>query len=222
MKAMFLAFWAFCFLGASAFIKTKNLSAIWLFVAILFGPLSFIIIGALKTKEDLSLDEKTELSLYKMYYRSFFLNKQNYSSVINFFIGRMKKDKNFKIKHAKSILKVLTEDKKNTAWTSISFSVVISFVISFSNNLLNRVDSSQREDFKNSLEKGIISTNDISYTIFGKYIEMDFNLYMQQTIFTLIYCLFIFIGIAGLKQKASYQRLLLLQEAAVLFEESKK
>lgn len=222
MNAIFITIWAFCFLGASALIKTKNLSAIWLFVAMFFGPFSFIVLGVLKTKEDLSLDEKTELSLYKMYYRSFFLKKQNNSTLINFFIWRMKKDDNFKIKHAKSILKVLTEDKKNTAWTSISFSVVISFVISFSNNLLNRIDSSQKEALKNSLEKGITSNSDISYTIFGKYIEMDFNMYMEDTIFALIYCLFIFVGVAGLKQKASYQRLLLLQEAAVIFEESKK
>ncbi|MEE4576599.1 hypothetical protein [Paenibacillus polymyxa] len=203
-------------IGISAIIQSKNISTRWSFTVII-GPLAFLILPFLKAKKGNDKYERTEIILRKMYYLSFFKSTKNNSVTIRYFMNCIKKNRGFNIIYAESMLKIWVEDKKNKVWTSITSSVIISFIVLFSNNMLNRIYAEKTKDLEWMQKTGGITSVTTEISVFGFTQVIDFDFFMELNIFAILYCSIIFIVIAGAMHRVGTFRVLALQEAIQIF-----
>lgn len=190
LKIFLILCWFASLMLTVAVARYKNRNLAWGWLGLLLGLISLIWLLLLPkvSEEKAVLRMRRELIILNQAYSiGIWRFKLNNSNLLGLYTKILRRNEEIDMECIDSFTKIAIEEKKNTVWSLAYVSVICSFVISFSVTILG-----------NLLKGGLNHTLTSSIT---------------DSVFSLIMCTFVAIGIAGFIHKYTYSKLLYFQEA---------
>ncbi|MFD1887168.1 hypothetical protein [Paenibacillus wenxiniae] len=213
-QLLFIVIWGGSALWINKIIGIRILSN-WLYILTILGPIGVLIIRSVQSKYKNS-SEHSVVFISELVY-GFPLNiEKNSFYMIDYYKKKLASFKKLDMDYAISWVKIEIERNKNTVWTSIFASLVISTTVSLSVSSINTVISDDRRETERMIEKGITGSSSIGFSLFGYETSLSFFEVSIGMITSFIIVVLLSISVLSFVNKNIFTKLLQLQESLLL------
>lgn len=211
--------WGLCILINQQILSYKSIMGIMNIFTFILGPLMTVIFLVIPGKKGKSLSEKAEILYNRLVYGGIFIDAK--WRLLGHHVRTIKKSEinDNQLLMLTSLVKVDIQEQNNPTWITIMYSLIISGLVSFTTLSLDNFFQDQKEEIQSSIEKGVISNLEIGLTdITGVIQYIDFDEFYLTKIISGLFGVVGIIIMIGLFSSYHYKKILIVQEAILLYE----